>query len=89
MIGLALHQGLREGWLDRAVFGEPANRAWTAIKLRVGLDGERVEGVCTSTGAQKTLEDYLKRPAIFGRDERGGAMALIFAVERDAAERQR
>jgi unsaturated rhamnogalacturonyl hydrolase len=87
MIGIALHQGLREGWLERGRFGEVADRAWEAVKGRIGLDGERVEGVCTSTGAQKSLEDYLKRPAIFGRDDRGGAMALTFAVERDAWER--
>jgi rhamnogalacturonyl hydrolase YesR len=86
MIGLALHQGLREGWLDRPKYEHAANQSWNAIKLRIGMDGERVEGVCTSTGAQKTLEDYLQRQAIFGRDDRGGAMALIFAVERDAAE---
>jgi rhamnogalacturonyl hydrolase YesR len=89
MIGFALHQGLREGWLEPERYQAPADRAWEAIKGRIGLDGERVEGVCTSTGAQKTLEDYFKREAIFGRDERGGAMALMFAVERDAWERAR
>ena len=86
MIGFAIHQGLREGWLDRATFGPAADRAWEAIKLRIALDGERVEGVCTGTGAQKTLEDYFKRTAIFGRDDRGGAMALLLAVERAAAK---
>jgi rhamnogalacturonyl hydrolase YesR len=87
MIGLALHQGLREGWLQRDRYQGPADRAWKAITRRIGMDGERVEGVCTSTGAQKTLQDYFKREAIFGRDERGGGMALMFAVERDAWER--
>ena len=89
MIGFAIHQGLREGWLDRATFGPAADRAWEAIKLRIALDGERVEGVCTGTGAQKTLEDYFKRTAIFGRDDRGGAMALLLAVERAAAKQNR
>jgi hypothetical protein len=42
--------------------------------------------VCTGTGKQKTLEDYFKRPAINGRDDRGGAMGLLFAVELLAAE---
>jgi len=30
---------------------------------------------------QENLQAYLDRPAIFGRDDRGGAMALWFAVE--------
>ncbi|MFM7101592.1 MAG: glycoside hydrolase family 88 protein [Verrucomicrobiota bacterium] len=89
MISFALHQGLRERWLEPERYQAPADRAWEAIKGRIGMDGERVEGVCTSTGAQKTLEDYLKREAIFGRDERGGAMALLLAVEREAWEQAR
>jgi len=89
MIGVALHQGLREGWLDRATYGPVADRAWEAVKRRVGMDGVRVEGVCTGTGKQKTLEDYFKREAIFGRDDRGGAMALLVAIERAAWEKAR
>jgi len=38
------------------------------------------------TGKQKTLRDYFDRPAINGRDDRGGAMGLLFATERMAAE---
>jgi galactokinase len=43
--------------------------------LRVLID------VCESTGKQKQLQDYLDRAALFGRDPRGGAMALLLAVE--------
>jgi len=89
MIGFALHQGIREGWLDRATYEPAADRAWEAVKRRIGTDGERVEGVCTGTGKQKTLEDYFQRQAIFGRDDRGGAMALLLAVERDVWEQGR
>jgi len=89
MISVALHQGLREGWLTPERYAGPADRAWEAVKARVGLDGARVEGVCTGTGKQKTLEDYFRREAIFGRDDRGGAMALLSAVERVAWERSR
>jgi hypothetical protein len=39
-----------------------------------------------NTGKQKTLHDYLERPAINGRDDRGGAMGLLFATELLAAE---
>ncbi len=86
MTSVALCQGLREGWLDPATHGAAADRAWDAIKRRVGLDGERVEGVCTGTGKQPSLEAYFQRQAIFGRDDRGGAMALLAAVERHAWE---
>ena len=45
--------------------------------------------VCAGTGKQRTLKDYLDRPAIDGRDERGGAMGLLFATELLAMERQK
>ncbi len=54
--------------------------AWTELKRRISDNGELV-AVCESTGKQKTLEDYLKRKAIMGRDDRGGAFALVLAVE--------
>jgi hypothetical protein len=37
--------------------------------------------VCTGTGKMKSLREYLDRPAILGRDGRGGAMALLVATE--------
>ena len=42
--------------------------------------------VCTGTGAGQnaTREYYLNRPAIFGPDDRGGAMALTAALEMHA-----
>ena len=35
----------------------------------------------------ENLQAYLDRPAIFGRDDRGGAMALWFAVEMEQLAR--
>jgi PAS domain-containing protein len=37
--------------------------------------------VCESTNKQRSLEDYLRRAALTGRDPRGGAMALLFATD--------
>ena len=65
-----------------------ADRAWQAINERTSTDG-RLVNVCAGTGKQKTLQDYFDRPAINGRDDRGGAMGLMFAVERLAAEQAR
>ena len=80
MIGFAMLRGMDRGWLPRDEYAEPVRRAWEAAKLRVGQDGKLVD-VCTGTGKMKSLREYYDRPAILGRDDRGGAMALLFAVE--------
>ncbi|MFV0445163.1 MAG: glycoside hydrolase family 88 protein [Planctomycetaceae bacterium] len=80
MMTFAIARGLRMGWLDEATYRPVVDRSWRAISLRVYDDGVLID-VCTGTGKQKSLQDYLDREAILGRDERGGAMALIAAVE--------
>ena len=89
MIGFAMLRGMREGWLPRGEFEQPADRAWAAIKKRIRLDGEFLEGVCTGTGKQTSLQAYFDRKEIHGRDDRGGAMALMFSTERMLWERER
>ena len=51
------------------------------VKARAASDGRLVD-VCTGTGKQRSLQEYLDRPAILGKDARGGAMALLFATEK-------
>ncbi len=85
MIGFAMQRGISWGWLAKDEYQPCVDLAWRAIKERTGPDGKLVN-VCASTDKQKTLHDYLDRPAINGRDDRGGAMGLLFAVERLAAE---
>jgi hypothetical protein len=36
----------------------------------------------------KSLREYIDRPAILGRDDRGGAMALLVSTELAYAERE-
>jgi rhamnogalacturonyl hydrolase YesR len=79
MIGYATARGLRLGWLDHS-FRESMERAWQAVLERIDDDGGLVD-CCTNTGVQQSLQDYFDRPAIFGHDDRGGAMALWFATE--------
>jgi rhamnogalacturonyl hydrolase YesR len=80
MIAFAMLRGVRAGWIEPARFDPLIARAWSAIKSRVAPDGTLVD-VCTGTGKQKNLRDYLDRTAILGRDPRGGAMALLIATE--------
>jgi unsaturated rhamnogalacturonyl hydrolase len=80
MIGWAMQRGIRRGWLAAEEYQPSVERAWTAIKERTAADGRLVD-VCTGTGKQRTLDDYYRRPAILGRDDRGGAMGLMFASE--------
>jgi rhamnogalacturonyl hydrolase YesR len=81
MIAAAMLRGIRNGWLDRTTYQPLVDRAWQAILLRTSTDG-RVVDVCESTGTRGlTNDDYLRRTAIMGRDDRGGGMAMFFATE--------
>jgi rhamnogalacturonyl hydrolase YesR len=80
MIGFAMVRGIRRDWLDRSEYQPRVDLAWKAIESRTSPIGELVN-VCAGTGKQKTLQDYLDRPAINGRDDRGGAMGLMFTTE--------
>ena len=79
MVGYALARGLRRGWLD-AGHRDPLMRAWQGVAARIDDHGGLVD-VCTGTGVQQSRRDYLDRPAIFGPDERGGALSLWFVTE--------
>lgn len=80
MIVAALSRGVARGWIDRATYLPIINRGWTAVAARVMADGT-VRDVCSGTGAGPTKDYYLKRPVVNGADDRGGAMALLAAVE--------
>lgn len=80
MITYAMMRGVQTGLLDRKTFDPAIQKAWTALKVRIAADGTLVD-VCTGTGKQKSLRDYYDRGAILGRDDRGGAMALMVTTE--------
>ena len=80
MTTFAIARGVRSGWLDRDKHVSVIEKAWHAISRRIGPDGVLVD-VCTGTGKQKSFREYLDRPAIFGKDPRGGAMALMVTTE--------
>jgi unsaturated rhamnogalacturonyl hydrolase len=81
----ALARGVRLGWLDASV--RPViDKGWRAVVARVNEDGT-VRDVCASTGAGPTKDYYLNRPVVNGADDRGGAMALLAAIEMEELSR--
>ena len=85
MAGYAMARALRRGWLDDT-YRESVDRAWRGVTQRIDDAGGLVD-CCTDTGAQDSLQAYLDRPAIFGRDNRGGGMAMWFALEMEQLRR--
>lgn len=80
MITYALLRGVQQGWLDAETYSPAIRRAWDGLKRRIGEDGVLTD-VCTGTGKQPSRRDYYDRQAIVGKDNRGGAMALLVATE--------
>ena len=80
MIGTSMLIGIRRGWLDAKTYQPLVDAAWRAVNTRAASDGTLLD-VGESTNKQRSLDDYLRRAALTGRDPRGGAMALVFATE--------
>ena len=79
MIGYTIARGIRLGWLD-TTWRSVVDAAWEGVAARIGPNCE-LEQVCVGTGPQPDLKSYLERPFSDGLDDRGGSMALWFAVE--------
>lgn len=80
MTTAALARGISLGWIDRNAYEPSVTRGWQAVAARVNGDGT-VKDVCSGTGAGPTKDYYLNRPVVNGADDRGGAMALLAAIE--------
>jgi rhamnogalacturonyl hydrolase YesR len=76
----AIARGIRLGWIDSKSYRPVVDRAWRALAAHITEDGAIVD-ICTGTGSQRTLRQYLDRAAISGFDDRGGAMGLFAALE--------
>jgi unsaturated rhamnogalacturonyl hydrolase len=79
MVGIALARGVGLGWLDESYL-PGLKRCWSAASESINADGGLVD-VCAGTGPQMSVREYLDRPAVSGLDDRGGAMAMWFALE--------
>lgn len=80
MIGISIALGIRHGWLNADEWGDTLGRAWAGVSDGIDEQGG-VTRVCVGTGPLDSLNDYLIRDSVTGLDDRGGAMALWFAVE--------
>ncbi|MDA1371677.1 MAG: glycoside hydrolase family 88 protein [Proteobacteria bacterium] len=80
MIGIAMKRGIDRGWLPANVYQAMLDKSWRAVSSRTSFDGEFINA-CTSTGKMTSLDAYLDRLAIFGRDDRAGGMVMNFAIE--------
>ena len=77
MIASAILLGIKKGVLPRDDYWSVIVGAKQATIRRIAPSGF-INDVCTGTGKQKNLRAYLDRQAIQGRNDRAGAMALLF-----------
>ncbi len=80
MIGISIASGINGGWLDAEEWGPVLREAWRGISDGVSDEGH-ITRVCVGTGPLDSVEEYVIRDSVTGFDDRGGAMALWFAVE--------
>lgn len=83
MFTFAMVTGVKNGWLDSAVYGEAARKAWIGLARHVDPDGN-VSDVCVGTDKKNDLDYYLSRPRRTG-DLHGQAPVLwtVSALLRD------
>ena len=80
MIGISIALGIKHGWLPKEDWGQVLANAWRGAADGIDAQGG-ITRVCVGTGPLDSLNDYLIRDSVTGLDDRGGAMALWFAVE--------
>jgi unsaturated rhamnogalacturonyl hydrolase len=76
MFTFAMAEGIRMGWLDKAVYGPAAYRAWIGVSGLIDQD-YKVTGVCEGTNKQDSLTYYLLRKRRTG--DLHGQAALLWA----------
>ncbi|MEO0078781.1 MAG: glycoside hydrolase family 88 protein, partial [candidate division WOR-3 bacterium] len=60
MFTFSMITGVKEGWLDPAVYGPAARRAWLGLVRHIDGEGN-VSNVCEGTNKGPTVEYYLNR----------------------------
>jgi rhamnogalacturonyl hydrolase YesR len=65
MFAFAMITGVKNGWLDKTLYGNAARKAWLALIEYINDKGEITE-VCEGTGAGNNRQYYLDRKRITG-----------------------
>jgi len=78
MFTFAFVTGVREGWLEAAIYAPAARRGWLALVAQLDADANLRE-VCAGTGTKNDRAHYLERPRITG-DLHGQAPLLWCAA---------
>lgn len=76
MFTFAMAEGIRQGWLDKAVYGPAALRAWIGVSGLIDQD-HKVTSVCEGTNKEDSLTYYLQRKRRTG--DLHGQAALLWA----------
>ncbi len=74
MFAYAFAEGVKNGWLDAATYGQAMRKAFFALSARMDEWGN-IASVCDGTGAKNDRTYYLKRPRVNG-DSHGQAAML-------------
>jgi rhamnogalacturonyl hydrolase YesR len=78
MFTFAIITGVKNGWLDKKIYGEAARRAWLALITYINENAE-ITDVCEGTGKKNDHQYYLDRKRLTG-DMHGQAPVLWCAT---------
>lgn len=78
MFTFAIITGVKNGWLDRKIYGPAARKAWLALVSYINENGD-VKDVCEGTNKRNNRQFYLNRKRITG-DMHGQAPMLWCAT---------
>ena len=65
MFTFAMITGVKNGWLDRKVYGKSARAGWLGLVKKIDQDGN-IADVCVGTSKLNDLNYYLNRPRNLG-----------------------
>ena len=76
MFAYAFNEGAKHGWIDTAIYGAAARKAYLALVAKLDEYGN-VPDVCTGTGAFNDHDYYLKRDRVHGDPHGQAALAWV------------
>jgi rhamnogalacturonyl hydrolase YesR len=78
MFTYAIITGVKNGWLDKKIYGTSARKAWLALTDYIN-EYDELTDVCAGTSTSNDREYYFNRPKVKG-DWHGHAPVLWYAT---------